>query len=288
MRGLREEGRAKGKEGMRKTKGGVSRSSLLALRSSRAVVGGVVVGICLFPFVYLLLISVAERWVFPDLLPPSVSLDLWVRMLSGPSALGESFLLSCGISLVVALLSTGAGYITGKYIGYHPRKQTLLLMAYVPFIMSPVILGTCLMYLYLKAELVGSAVGVVLAQTMFAYGFSIVFFSAFWNPEIKALEDLVYTLGGSTRAAYLRVLLPVSKGMLLICFFQTFLISWFLYGLTLLIGSGKVQTLPIKVYDYVNEANIYYAALASCLLVLPPAVLLWVNKRFVFNEMREA
>ncbi len=75
--------------------------------------------------------------------------------------------------------------------------------------------------------------------------------------------------------------------MLLICFFQTFLISWFQYGLTLLIGAGKVQTLPIKVYDYVNEANIFYAAMASCLLILPPAALLWVNKRFVFNEMRE-
>lgn len=244
-----------------------------------------VVVLCVFPFVYLLLLSLSESWTFPSLLPSSLSLDLWTDIIGGPSALGQSFLLSCIISVVVALGSTLAGYITGKYIAYHRQKKRWLFMAYVPFIMSPVILGTCLMYLYIKANLTGSAVGVVLAQMMFAYGFSIVFFSAFWNAEIKALEDLVYTLGGSTMQAYREVLLPVSKGMLLICFFQTFLISWFQYGLTLLIGSGKVQTLPIKVYDYINEANMYYAALASCLLIIPPAFLLWANKRFVFKQV---
>ena len=175
--------------------------------------------------------------------------------------------------------------MTGKYIAYHRHKSLLLFLAYVPYIMSPVILGTCLMYLYIKGNLTGSMSGVMLAHTMFAYGFSIVFFSAFWNSRIRALEDLVYTLGGSVMYAYKKVLLPVSKNALLICFFQTFLISWFQYGLTLLIGSGKVQTLPIKVYEYVGEANMYYAALASCLLVLPPALLLWANKRFVFKTV---
>ncbi len=251
----------------------------------RPAVAALLAAVCLFPFLYLLILSLAEEWTFPDVWPDDFSFDLWIRTLGGSSAIGQSFLLSCFISVVVALLSTGAGYATGKYIAYHRRRKALLFLAYVPFIMSPVILGTCLMYLYLKADLTGSVLGVILAQTMFAYGFSIVFFSAFWNQEVKALEDLVYTLGGTTWQAYTKVLLPVSMGMLLICFFQTFLISWFQYGLTILIGSGKVQTLPIKVYEYINEANMYYAALASCLLVLPPALLLWANKRFVFKQL---
>jgi len=53
--------------------------------------------------------------------------------------------------------------------------------------------------------------------------------------------------------------------MLLLCFFQTFLLSWFQYGLTMLVGGGQVKTLPLKVYDFVWEANVFYAALASCL-----------------------
>lgn len=255
----------------------------LPKKGMRPVVAVVLTLLCLLPFGYLVLLSLATEWRYPDLVPASVSFASWKEMLGGAIGLGGSFLLSVLISVVVATVSTGAGYVTGKYIGYHRFKRRLLFLAYVPFIMSPVILGTCLMYLYIKANLTGSVAGVILAQIMFAYGFSIVFFSAFWNDNIKAIEDLVYTLGGSTRQAYQMALIPVSRNALLICFFQTFLISWFQYGLTLLIGSGKVQTLPLKVYEYVGEANIYIAALASCLLILPPAVLLWVNKRFVFN-----
>ena len=241
--------------------------------------------LCIGPFVYLIALSLITSWPYPSILPTTFGVDLWIRTLSGSGALASSFFLSLWISLIVALSSTSAGFVTGKFIAYHKHKSSLLFLAYVPYIMSPVILGTCLMYLYIKGNLTGNIAGVILAQTMFAYGFSIVFFSAFWNERIKALEDLVYTLGGSVLHAYKAVLLPVSKNAILICFFQTFLISWFQYGLTLLIGSGKVQTLPIKVYEYVGEANMYYAALASCLLVLPPALLLWANKRLVFKTV---
>lgn len=99
---------------------------------------------------------------------------------------------------------------------------------------------------------------------------------------MRSMEQLVATLGGNTWQTYIKVLLPVAKGALLVCFFQTFLISWFEYGLTTIIGVGKVQTLTVKVFQYISEANIFYAALASCLLVAPPIVLLWINKRFVF------
>ena len=198
-----------------------SRFSGVALRA-RPAIAILFGGICLFPFLYLILLSLGQEWGFPDILPEALSLDLWIRMITGNSALGNSFLLSFFISSIVATLSTFSGYATGKYTAYHPQKDVLLFLAYVPFVMSPVILGTCLMYIYIKAELTGSVLGVILAQTMFAYGFSIVFFSAFWNKEIKALEDLVYTLGGTPMQAYRRVLLPISKGMLLICFFQTF------------------------------------------------------------------
>lgn len=250
----------------------------------RPTVAWLLVACCLFPFLYLLVLSFTREWAFPNLWPEALGLHLWRQLIGGSHELGTSFLHSFLISGCVGVLSTLAGYVTGRFIAYHPRRRALLFLAYVPFIMSPVILGTCLMFLYLKARLAGTVTGVILAQAMFAYGFSIVFFSAFWNAEVRQMENLVYTLGGSTWQAFRNVLLPLSKGMLLICFFQTFLISWFQYGLTLLIGVGKVKTLPIQVYAYINEANAYYAALASCLLVLPPALLLWTNKRFLFKD----
>ena len=239
--------------------------------------------LCLLPLAVLLLLSIAVRWPFPEILPRERQLATWAALLTGESPLAGVFLGSLGLSGLVALVSTAVGYLTAKHLAYHPARDRLLLLAYAPFVMSPVVVGVSLLYLYLRLGLAGSFAGVVLAQAIFGLSFAVVFFTGFWNREKRAMEDLVRTLGGSTFQLYRWVLLPLSKGALALCLFQTFLLSWFQYGLTILIGGGAVETLPMKVYDYVLEANVAYAALASCLLVLPPVLLLWANKRLLWK-----
>ncbi len=252
---------------------------------SAGLISILVVFLCFLPFIVLVALSFAGTWPFPDVLPSRWTVNRWMAVLSGQGGLAASFAISVLISTSVALLSTVCGYVTSKHVAYHPRRRLLLFLAYVPFALSPVILGVCLLYVAIQAGLSGSVTGVVLAQTIFAYAFAIVLFQSLWSPRMKALEDLVRTLGGSTWQVYRRVLLPLSRGTLLLGFFQTFLLSWFQYGLTVLVGSGQVKTLPLKVYDFIGEANVFYAALASCLLVVPPVLLLWLNKRFLFRAV---
>ena len=237
----------------------------------------------LLPFFYLLLLSISHDWFFPDLLPRRLHFELWLKLIQGKMKLGSSFLLSTFISSLVAALATCFGFLTGKYL--HHRSNSLFFLAYAPYVLSPVIMGVCLIHLYLKLGLMGNIKGVILAQLSFAFAYSLILFRSFWNANILAMEELVYTLGGNVWQAYRTVLIPMAKPLLLLCYFQTFLLSWFQYGLTLLIGAGKVQTLPLKVYDYIFEANVYYAALASCLLVLPPIFLLWANKKYLLKRI---
>ena len=247
----------------------------------RAILAAAVMMACAFPLAYLALLSVAGPWEFPALIPASLRPDRWTLLLGRQQALLDSLLVSLFVSTTVAVLSTLAGFVTARAVAYHRRRSALLFLAYLPFAVSPVILGVSLLYVYIRLALVATVAGVVLSHTIFAYGFAVVYWVPFWNPEKRAFEDLVRTLGGTTGVAYRLVLLPLSRGPLLVCFFQTFLISWFQYGLTILVGSGKVDTLPLRVYAYVFEANLGYAAVASCLLVVPPIALLWLNTRIV-------
>lgn len=233
------------------------------------------------PFLYLAVLSVAGPWEFPELLPSGLRLDRWSGVLGDDRGLGQSLGISLLVSTTVGLLASSAGFVTARAVSVHRRRQALLLLAYLPFAASPVVLGVCLLYLFIRLGLVASLPGVVLSHTIFAFGFAVVFWTPFWNEEKRAFVDLVRTLGGTTGEAFRRVILPLSRGPFLVCFFQAFLISWFQYGLTILVGSGKVDTLPLRVYAYVNEANLGYAAVASVLLALPPAALLWVNARIV-------
>lgn len=245
----------------------------------RGRIAAVAVGAaCGAPLVYLAVLSASAQWPFPTLLPVKWTAVRWAEVAGGRGELVHSLVLSVAVSFVVAAWATAAGFVTARHIAYSRHRRPLLLLAYVPFAMSPVILGTTLLHLFIRLRMAATVPGVIAAQAMFAYGFAIIFFMGLWNPEKKAYEEMVYTLGGGTADAFRYALLPLSRPMLALCFFQAYLISWFQYGITLLVGSGKVKTLPLQVFDAVNEADIGLAAVASCLLVVPPLILLALRR----------
>lgn len=238
-----------------------------------------------FPFIYLTLLSMSSGWRFPAVLPSHFGLHNWRQLLHSETGLLQSFFSSLLISFSVAVSSTLMGFLISRSVFFHRKRRLFTLLTYFPYVLAPVVFGACLNYFFLKTGLSGSLYGVMTAQFFIAFPYALIFFSSFWNQKIKNYEQLVATLGGSPTQAFIKVLFPLAKGLLLICFFQTFLISWFEYGLTSIIGLGKVQTLTVKVFLFIKEADFFYGALACCLLIFPPVVLLYINKRYVFKNL---
>lgn len=238
----------------------------------------------LFPVAYLLMLSLAGTWIFPHVLPHSFTIGRWMDLLTGNNTLFSSLILSLLIALSVATVATFTGFFSSRYLAYHPARSFWMRLSYFPFVLSPVIYAAVLYYYFIQMGLSGSFFGVILAQLLITYPYSVILFSGFWSKRIQHMEQLVQTLGGNRWDTFRRVLLPMARGLLLVCFFQTFLISWFEYGLTTVIGVGKVQTLTLKVFQYISEANFYHAALSSSLLVLPPVILLYFNKKYLYQK----
>lgn len=236
-----------------------------------------VLGAGLLPLGYLVVLAAASAWPSPRLLPTALQWErfqIWTE-----SGLASSLLLSLGIAWVVATLSTSLGLLASKQLSELPRLRGWMGFAYLPFALSPAVVGVCLLFFYIKLGLAGTTVGVVLAQTGVASAFAVLFLYGGWNPERRALAEAAATLGATPIQVWLKVLVPSTWPLTRVCFFQTFLLSWTQYGLTLVIGTGKVRTLPLRVYDFLFEADPGAAATAALLLVLPPLGLLWMERR---------
>ncbi|SFG04620.1 ABC transporter permease [Pontibacter chinhatensis] len=249
----------------------------------RRILTAILITAILLPFLFFGVLSVGQAWFYPSILPQRFTLSNWQELLVGQSELQLSLLLSLLLGMGVAILATLAGFVISKEIARAKYKNRWLLLAYWPFVLSPVVLAILVQRFFLLTGMSGEVIGVLLGQFILAFPFAVIFFQSFWTYEILQMEQQSQTLGASAVYTLQQVLLPLAKPLLLICFFQTFLISWFEYGLTQFIGLGKIKTLTILVFKYVNEANIFHAALASLLLMLPPALLLWLNKKFVFR-----
>ena len=96
----------------------------------------------------------------------------------------------------------------------------------------------------------------------------------FWNSSLLQLGREAQTLGATSTEVYKEIWIPLARPMLTVCFLQCFLISWFDYGLTQMLGIGKVQTFTIQTMRFIQESDYHLAAVSAILLTLPSLILL--------------
>ena len=235
----------------------------------------------ILPVAMLVLLSLSGQWVFPGVFPRQWTAGQWANIVKGSGDLLSSLWLSLFISTSIALVVTALSFISGKQIARSKTGRRLLWLTYFPYVFAPVLLAAILQFYFIRLGLSSTIQGVLAGHMLITFPYGIILSMSFWNERIASMEQLVSTLGGSRRQAWQKVILPLARPVLTIIFFQTFLISWFEYGLTMVIGVGQVQTLTIKVFQYINAANINSAAAASILILVPPLLLLWINKKYL-------
>jgi putative spermidine/putrescine transport system permease protein len=233
------------------------------------------------PLVVLLLLSLARHWSWPALLPTDIQGRQWLILITDRSGLGAIVLRSAGMGFGVGALATVLGFVTSRSVARHRHRDALMTLLHVPFAVSSVVVGVSLLYFFLRLNLAGHVVGVMLAQLIFAYAYAAILLSGFWNAQVESLTDVAVTLGADRRQVWRRVLAPLARPLLGVCLFQTFLISWFDYPVTLLIGESRVATLTVALYQYFSSGDMRMAATCGLVLLAPPLLLLAIHRRLL-------
>ncbi|MFO1094417.1 MAG: hypothetical protein U0992_14100 [Planctomycetaceae bacterium] len=223
----------------------------------------------LAPYGLLALLSLGSGWTFPNLLPDRLDLAPWRRLLSDRDGLLRAVGTSLLMSVIVGAVSTVGGLLIGRAVRCVGRPVYRYLM-YVPFVVSPVIVGICLYDLFVRCHLAGTATGVVLAQSIIGLSFAAVFFSEMWSDRTDRLESLVRQLGGGPWDVWRHAILSQMSGLILICFVQAALYSWVDFGLASVLGGGRVSTVTVRVFACIREASVNQAALSGLILLVLP------------------
>ena len=252
------------------------------MRSKLLTLG--LVALFALPFGLLALLAVAPAWRFPAVLPATYSLAALRSLVAADSDLLAGLGRSLLIAGTVAVVATAAGFALARAIARTARPGRWEAVSYLPYALPPVLLAVLIQPFIIRLHLSGSVGGVLLGLLLIALPFATLLLRSFWTRQATEYEQLARTLGCTPRQALRQVLLPLAWPLLRTAFFQTFLLSWFDFGLTNLLSVGKVRTLTVQVFTYVGEANGQLAAVASLLLLLPPALLLWANKNALLRK----
>ncbi len=231
------------------------------------------------PLGLLLMVSVSRDWFAPALLPPTLTAESWLDVVEG-GRLGSAFLRSLELAVATGGLAVMAGVTLGRALARQTgwRRHAGAAAAFLPVAVPPIGLGVGLEVSVLWLGLGGSFAGVLLGHLVPAAGYVTLYFMSVFSGYDFRVEEAARTLGATRLELLRRVVLPLLRRPLAEGFLLGFLVSWAQLALTLLIGGGRVRTLPLEVFAYLHAGQDRYAATGALLLTVPPVLTIGLVK----------
>jgi putative spermidine/putrescine transport system permease protein len=235
----------------------------------------------LLPMIPLLVWAVSGQWRYPALLPQHYS-GRGLRLLADPhTQILHGLLTSTVIAVTVAGLACLIGFPAGRAIGLYRFRGRRMVQF---FLLAPVIVPGLAVTLgiqvfFIRYGLSDTMTGVILVQLMPTVPYAATLLAgAFSNYDIE-YERQARMLGAGPFRVLLTVTIPLLRPAIALAALFAFLISWSEYVLTLLVGGGQVQTLPLLLFSAIGSPDTNAAAALALLVIGPPLLLVGLSAR---------
>lgn len=233
------------------------------------------------PMIAFLLNAFARQWFFPQLIPQTWTLEAWERLLSGRSefvqALGNSTLIASVVTIAALILGLPAARAMGLYRFRGKRMIEFLLL--LPAVVPPLAVSMGLTVNFLRWGLAGHWVGVALVHLVPVLPYVVLILSGTFASYDVSHEQQARSLGAKPLAVFRYITLPMIFPGVVVAGLFAFLISWSQYLLTLLVGGGRVMTLPILLFSSASGSNNTTIAVQALMFTAPTLLLLLFTSR---------
>lgn len=227
------------------------------------------------PFLPLLLRAVAGTSPYPEVVPSAFTGRGLAQAFAPSGRVLEGLVLSGLTASAVAVLACAVAWPAARVLGQHRFRGRglvqLLLLA--PVVVPPMAATMGLQVFFIRLGLAHTAFGVALVQLAPALPYAIFVLEAGFANFDRSYERQAQALGARRLRRWWSLTLPLMLPWLVAAAVLAFLVSWSDYTLTLLVGGGQVQTLPILLFAAVGSSDTTLAASLGLLVMLPPIVL---------------
>lgn len=251
--------------------------------SWRSLAGLALAGWLVLPVLPLVVWSFAHGWRFPDLLPQTWSGKAWSVAFSPASGVLQSFAVTTGIAASTTVIAALIGVPAGRALGlYRFRGKALVsLLVLAPALLPGLAVVFGLNGLFLRLGLTSTLTGVVLAHLIPVLPYMTLVMAAVFSRFDPDFEAQARSLGATPLQVFRSVTLPAILPGLMTASLFAFLVSWSQYLLTLAIGGGRVQTLPLLLFSFASAGRNDITGAIALLYILPGLLILAVTTRHI-------
>jgi putative spermidine/putrescine transport system permease protein len=252
----------------------------MMLRSSLAAA---VITLALGPLLLLMVWSFARGWYWPALWPREWSGRAWAYVFSPAADVLSSLGQSLSIAVVVTLLSLGVAVPAARALAWQVfRAKSAVLFALLVPVLAPPLAATMGMHgLFLRTGLADTWLGVVLVHLIPTVPYATLMLAGSFSRLDPDMEAQARTLGANRLAVWRYVTFPALAPGLAVAASFAFLISWSQYLSTLLVGGGRIITLPLTLVAFQRSGDEAVTAALSLVFLAPTLLIFAALARFL-------
>lgn len=195
------------------------------------------------------------------------------------------FLSSFRTSLVIAFLSTTLALIFAVPAGLaiaryrFPGRDILNAFFMSPLMIPHVVLGIAFLRFLSQVGLSGSITGLVIGHLVVVFPFAMRMVLANASGMDKRIEDAAASLGADRVVVYRRVILPLIIPGIASGFALSFIQSFDETTMTVFLASPTTTTLPVRMFNYIQDSIDPLICAVSALLILVTVILMFILDR---------
>ncbi len=243
------------------------------------------------PLVLMFLWSIADGWTPPLVVPKDYTTTRWASILGDASliqAAVNSILIAIVVTFSTAAIALPTAWAMARFP--FPLKRLVEIFILAPIIIPGLVVAVGIGQVFLLFGLAYSVTGVILVQIVGTLPLMIRLMTATLETIPDDLIHAARSLGAGTVGIVIHIILPLAVPGLLAGGLMSFIGSFEEFDKSFIVGAPVVQTLPIKLYMYLDpySMQIPLASIVSFILLLPALVVFIIAGRILRDDLMAA
>ncbi len=210
------------------------------------------------------------------------SLKWYQQILTRPAYI-QGFGFSMLLALVAALIATIIGFMAAFALCRYEFKGKKLVdsLFFAPLSIPGVVIGNALIIYYSKIGMYDTFFSFLMAHVIITVPYVIKTISTSIAGVSKDMELAALNLGASYFTTFRKITIPLIKTGIVGAFIYAYLVSFGEVTIAIFISGSKYVSLPLMMYNYMQDSNTPMIAAISTLLIVYALVLMVVVNKIV-------
>ncbi|MCI1306287.1 MAG: ABC transporter permease subunit [Lachnospiraceae bacterium] len=238
------------------------------------------------PLLNMTLLAFSNTYEYPHVFAQSWGTKWWsyvFQQKSLVSSIAQSFIIAIATTLISMIFCIPAAYSIARF--KYPGRKGFMLSFLLTNAFPKLGIYTSIAVLFYKYGLMGTYAGVIIIHMINSMMFMVWLPASAFRSVHRQQEEAARDVGAGPVRTFFKVTFPMALPGIAVATLYTFLGSMEEAQGTMLVGLGKIQTMPVAMYGIVLDSSaVQIGAVFAILLIIPSAVMIFAMRRYIGPE----